>query len=97
MLVAGTYTYQAGTSTQIAISIKDEWYDSAIQFIVYAYYDSAQQNSQETTFTATYHRTIAYYNGSSWVECIVYYYNNGGWVECIPYTYNEGAWVECTQ
>lgn len=97
VLVAGTYTYQAGTSTQITISIKDEWYDSAIQFIVYAYYDSAESNSQATTFTATYHRTIAYYNGSSWVECIVYYYNNGGWVECIPYTYNEGAWVECTQ
>lgn len=95
VIVAGVYSYQAGTATQISISIKDEWYDSAIQFIVYAYYDSAESNSKITTYTATCHRTVSYYTGSSWVECIVYYYNGSDWIECIPYYYND-EWKLCS-
>ncbi len=40
--------------------------------------------------------TIAYYNGSSWIECVPYYYNGSSWIECIPYYYNGSSWVECS-
>lgn len=46
------------------------------------------------TFTYTPHRTVKYYDGNGWVECIVYYYDGNGWVECYPYRYNGTNWDE---
>lgn len=97
VVINGSHVYQSGTSTQITVDILNEWYDTSVQFVVYAYYGNLQQSSDAAYFTATFHRTLAYFDGSSWVECIVYRYQEGSWIECIPYIYNEGAWAECTQ
>lgn len=45
-------------------------------------------------FTYDGKRTIGYYNGSEWKECIVYYYNGTEWKECIPYYYDGTNWIE---
>lgn len=54
------------------------------------------------TYTATYtaipnHRTVGYYDGSEWVECIPYYYDGSGWVEVELYYYDGNSWVLCSQ
>ena len=41
-------------------------------------------------------RTVKYYNGSSYVECLLYYYDGSKWVGVIPYYYNGSSWVECS-
>lgn len=93
--INGSYIYQSGTSTQITVNIQDEWYDTSVQFVVYAYYGNLQQNSDASYFTATLHRTIKYHNGTSFIECIVYCFDNGNWKECIPYYYQDG-WTICS-
>lgn len=45
-------------------------------------------------FTYDSKRTIGYYNGSEWKECIIYYYNGTEWKECIPYYYDGINWIE---
>lgn len=45
-------------------------------------------------FTYDGKRTIGYYNGSEWKECIIYYYNDTEWKECVPYYYDGTNWVE---
>lgn len=45
-------------------------------------------------FTYDGKRTVAYYNGSQWVECTIHYYDGSKWQECIPYYYDGQQWVE---
>ena len=98
--------YYADTSTSITIPILNSWYDKSIPFWVHAYYAGEWDSldgytgietvSGPTYFTATNHRTIKYYDGEYWVECIPYYYDGKDWVECIPYYYDGEDWVECS-
>lgn len=41
-------------------------------------------------------KTIAYYDGSNWVNCIAYYYDGSSWVQCEPYYYDGTSWVACS-
>lgn len=52
--------------------------------------------SDSATFTFEPHQTILYYDGSNWVECIVYYYNGSNWQECEPYYYTGSTWQICS-
>lgn len=46
-----------------------------------------------STVTTT-ENTLAYNDGTQWVNCLVYYNSGNEWVQCIPY-YNDGAnWIE---
>lgn len=60
--------------------------------------DSAYETRTATTdaimFTYDGKRTIGYYNGSEWKECVVYYYTGSEWKECIPYYYDGTTWQE---
>lgn len=56
---------------------------------------------QTSNFTYAYVKpqtdnTIAYYDGSKWVNCIVYYYDGSSWVQCEPYYYNGSSWSACS-
>lgn len=57
-------------------------------------YDIVSSTSDIQYFSYDGKRTIGYYNGSEWKECVVYYYNGTEWKECIPYYYNGTNWVE---
>lgn len=60
---------------------------------------ATQTTSLGTTasFTAQpVHRTVKYYDGTEWIECIPYYYDGNNWIEVIPYRYSGSAWEECS-
>lgn len=38
--------------------------------------------------------TVWYFNGTEWVECLVYFRSEGAWVQCIPYYNSGGSWVQ---
>lgn len=56
--------------------------------------------ARNVTITATFaegpHKTVKYYDGSEFVECIASVYDNGEFVETEPYYYNGSAWVPCS-
>ena len=41
------------------------------------------------------HKTMGYYNGSSWAQCVPYHYDGSSWKQCDPYFYTGSAWKEC--
>lgn len=107
---SSTYSdsYHVGTTTSLSATITEanilakcgSSFDGTCYVFVRAYWDNGSTQGGWSTptgkaFTYTPHRTVKYYNGSSWVECIVYYYNGSSWIECVPYYYNNG-WVECS-
>ena len=47
-----------------------------------------------TTITVPYSDTVSYYDGSSWIKCLVKYFDGSSWVECKPYYYNGSTWIE---
>lgn len=50
------------------------------------------------TYTATpNHRTVKYYDGMIWIECIPFVWNGTEWDEVEPYYYNGTDWVLCSQ
>lgn len=77
-------------------------FDGTCYIFVRAYWQAADGTTggwstpTGKAFTYTPHRTIKYFNGSSWVECIPYYFNGSSWVECIPYYFNGSSWIECS-
>ena len=40
------------------------------------------------------HRTVMYFDGTKFVECVPYYYNGAGYVEAEPYYYNGQGWIQ---
>lgn len=46
---------------------------------------------------AQVHKTLGYWNGTTWVECIPYYYTGSAWQEVWPYYWNGTQWVLCSQ
>lgn len=56
------------------------------------------RNGCTITLTINYeynHKTVKYYNGSNWVECVPHYYNGSKWAQCDPYYYDGSGWKEC--
>ena len=42
------------------------------------------------------YRTVKYYDGKGWVECIPHYYDGKAWVKCDPYYHDGKAWLPCS-
>lgn len=42
------------------------------------------------------HKTVKYWDGSSWIECYGHVYDNGEWVEVEPHYWNGSDWVPCS-
>lgn len=47
-----------------------------------------------TGFTYLPANSVAYHDGTSWVECDIYYHDGATWVPCKPYYHNGTAWEE---
>lgn len=101
--------YKSGLSAITTLIPADTfagWGAGTYVFTVKAKASSLSNTSQGTTLTKTSNaysyeykslvKTIAYYNGSKWVDCEVYYYNGSAWVKCEPYYYNGSKWVACS-
>lgn len=52
--------------------------------------------AKTVSFTLDLHKTVKYYDGSQWIECIPYVYTNGSFVEVEPYYYDGSQWVLCS-
>jgi len=46
---------------------------------------------------ASVHKTVSYYDGSTWVECVPYYYTGTEWQEVWPYYWDGTKWVLCSR
>lgn len=108
---SSTYSdsYHIGTTTGLTATITEanilakcgSNFSGTCYVFVRAYWDNGSTTGGWSTptgkaFSYTPHRTVKYFNGSSWVECIPYYFNGSSWVECIPYYFNGSSWVECS-
>ena len=74
------------------ISIKSEWVltytcnltmDTTVEGVIIYYEDSGGNNR------------VAYYDGSSWVDCVPHYYDGSSWVECSVSYYDGSTWQAC--
>ena len=52
--------------------------------------------AKTASFTVDSHKTVKYYNGSQWIECIPYVYTNGSFVEVEPHYYDGSQWILCS-
>lgn len=98
----------SGTTATIPATTFEGWGTGSYVFKVTATATSLSNTSQgsslsKTSGTYTYEyvapvtiKTVAYYNGSSWVNCEVYYYDGSSWVQCEPYYYDGSSWVACS-
>lgn len=108
---SSTYSdsYHIGTTTGLTATITEanilakcgSSFSGTCYVFVRAYWDNGSTTGGWSTptgkaFSYTPHRTVKYFNGSSWVECIPYYFNGSSWIECIPYYFNGSSWVECS-
>lgn len=41
-------------------------------------------------------KTISYYKGTGWKNCVPYYFDGSSWKECAPYYFDGSAWKECS-
>lgn len=107
----GSNVYSSGlaaTTITVPAATLEGWGTGDYVFNVVATATSLSNTSQGSTLsktsgTYTYSyvapvtaKTIAYYNGSSWVNCEVYYYNGSSWVLCEPHYYDGTKWVACS-
>lgn len=95
-----TTTVAYGSIPTHADPVKDP--DVDFTYVFAGWSPSVVAATGATTYTATYtaipnHRTVGYYDGSEWVECIPYYYDGSEWVEVEPYYYDGNSWVLCSQ
>ena len=56
---------------------------------------SADGASASITVVPPY-KTLKIYNGSEWIECIVYRYDGNSFIEVEPYYYDGTNWSECS-
>ena len=107
----GSNVYSSGlaaTTITVPAATFEGWGTGNYVFKVVATATSLSNTSQGSTLsktsgTYTYAyvapvtaKTIAYYNGSTWVNCEVYYYNGSSWVLCEPHYYDGTKWVACS-
>lgn len=107
----GSSVYSSGlaaTTITVPAATLEGWGTGDYVFKVVATATSLSNTSQGSTLsktsgTYTYSyvapvtaNIIAYFNGSSWVNCEVYYYNGSSWVLCEPYYYDGTKWVACS-
>lgn len=62
----------------------------------YSNIKSSYSASPDNEFEYLPYRTIKYFDGTSWQDCIVYYFDGSTWNECIPYYFDGTAWNECS-
>ena len=98
----------SGRTLTISSSTFENWGTGLYTFKVIATATSLSNTSQGKTLSTTSGKytydyvapvsvkTIAYYDGSKWVNCEVYYYDGSAWVKCEPYYYNGSSWVACS-
>lgn len=41
-------------------------------------------------------KTISYYKGTGWKNCVPYYFDGSSWKECAPYYFDGSSWKECS-
>lgn len=100
---------QVATTTSTSYTFNKEttstWGTSAVTLTVVATASTVNKHYPSLTSSAssgvsfTYKKaqaTIAYYNGSSWVNCYVYYYDGSNWIAVNPYYYTGSAWQQCS-
>lgn len=59
---------------------------------------SISSTGLSTSFTpGPVHKTLGYWNGTQWVECIPYYRTESTWQEVWPYYWDGTQWVLCSQ
>lgn len=87
----------ATTTNTIYIITEDiakTWGTSAISLTIVAT-GGGKTSSASNAVTFTYksaYKTVEYYNGASWVKCIVYYHNGTKWVQTEIYYHNGSTW-----
>ena len=104
-------SYHVGTTSGLTATITENMikqkcgtnFKGTCYLFVRAYWTNADGSSvggwslsSSVAFQYTPHNTVGYFNGSSWIECIVYYYNGTTWTECVPYRFDGTTWIECS-
>lgn len=86
------------TTTDITYTITEDiaktWGTSAISLTIVAI-GGGKTSSASNAVTFTYkpaYKTVKYYNGTSWVKCIVYYHNGTKWIQTDVYYHNGSTW-----
>lgn len=82
------------TNYTITEDIAKTWGTSAISLTIVAIgggKTSPASNAVTFTYKPAY-KTIKYYNGTSWVKCIVYYHNGTKWIQTDVYYHNGSIW-----
>lgn len=86
------------TTTNTTYTITEDmaktWGTSAISLTIVAI-GGGKTSSASNAVTFTYkpaYKTIKYYNGTSWVKCIVYYHNGTKWIQTDVYYHNGSIW-----
>jgi hypothetical protein len=60
--------------------------------------DTVSADGTTKSFTpASVHKTVSYYDGTQWVECVPYYYDGSAWQEVYPYYYDGSGWQLCSR
>lgn len=83
------------------ITLTDSQLEIAHTFALVAVSTARGDTISSTGATASHtpksvHKTVKYYNGSEWVECIMYYWTGSAWQEVEPYYWNGTTWVLCS-
>ena len=82
------------TTYTITEDVAKTWGTSAISLTIVAI-GEGKTSSASNTVTFTYksaYKTINYYNGASWVKCIVYYHNGTNWIQTEVHYHNGSTW-----
>lgn len=69
-------------TTQTGFRIRAGCNDTYSGYTAYKYFTYISPN-----------KTVGYYNGSSWINCLPYYYNGSEWIKCEAYYYNGSQWI----
>ena len=87
----------AFSGNSITITLTDDQLEIPHSFALVAVNSTTSTGVTKSFTPASVHKTVKYYTGSAWVECIVSVYDNGQWKEVEPFYYNGTAWVPCSQ
>ena len=97
---AVTYKLYEGSTLIATYSGASVYFESSIGSHTYKVVASAggltADGPTATITVKPLNKTVKYYNGSQYVECIPYYYINNEFIEVEPYYYNGSEWVECS-
>lgn len=94
----GTNVASTTTTSYTILAEQAKSYTTATTFRVYAVgagLTSGYSNTVKFTYLSP-DKTIAYYDGMSWVNCLLYYNTGSDWVKCAPYYFDDTNWVACS-